>query len=129
MGKVMLDLPSELERAIEEISERDGRSREDVLREALDAYVQQQRPLGQPNNGAVVQGRRLPHSLGIIEDGQRRAENGEDWPEDKKIEARTDGPAHEHPLARLNGIISNTEVNSLNIDEWLRDNWHPERYE
>ncbi len=79
MGKVTLDLPSELEQALGQISQRSGRSREDVVREALDAYVQQQESLTQQHDGVLLGKRRLPRSIGMIEDGQLRAEDIDDW--------------------------------------------------
>lgn len=34
---------------------------------------------------------------------------------------------HERPILRSTGIASDPGFNSENIDEWLTENWHPEK--
>ena len=87
MGKVTFDLSPELERALEQIAQRTGRSQDAVAQEAIQSYVKSKLEA----NGQ--------------EESTRR---------------------HERPALRSRGIISDPDVNSTNIKDWLRANWQPE---
>ncbi len=181
MAKVILDLPPELERGLEQIVQSTGRTRNAIVYEALEAYVARQdntvsdhslpSPTSIINNDssrteddawlhaddaraqaeAVRRGRPVFRSLGVGENTELNGENSEDWlrenwpkhflekrsassspsigavsdsngrHEDNQPGVQPDEHLQEYPLSRLKGIISDTEVNSLNIDEWLRN--------
>ena len=104
MGKVTLDLPPELERGLEQIVQSSGRTQADVMRDALQSYIRQGYSVAGPAEAVV--------------DAPSATEVGHVMHEDEE-----DEEPYERPLLRSKGIISDTEVNSLNIDEWLEANW------
>jgi hypothetical protein len=109
MGKMTFDLSPELERALEQIVQSTGRTRNAVVYEALETYVARQ--------DNTVSDHALSSATGIINSNS----NGRH--EDNQPGAPPDDHLQEPPLSRLKGIISDSDVNSLNINEWLEANW------
>jgi len=110
MAKVILDLPPELERGLEQIVQSSGRTQDDVMRDALQSYIQQGYSVSGPAEAVVDAPSTIEGGHGMHEDGEEEE-------------------SYERPLLRSKGIISDPNINSTNIKQWLRDNWHPERYE
>ncbi len=106
MGKVTLDLQPELEQAFGQIAQQTGQTRDAVLHEALESYVTRQNIVHSHNENPLFEAR-----------------VGDQSQQDEQIQH------YERRPLRTMGIISDTDVNSTNIKEWLRDNWHPARYE
>jgi predicted transcriptional regulator len=67
MNKTTLYLPPETQRSLRDLARRTGRHQADVIREALDLYLQ-------------LHGERpRPRSIGAGEDGELAARDSEDW--------------------------------------------------
>lgn len=66
MEKTTLYLPEQLQRELREAARREGRPQAVLVREALDAYLR-----GRP--------RPQPHSIGMLEDPELRAEDAKRW--------------------------------------------------
>ena len=71
METMTLELPVEMGRALDEIAERTGRSRPEVIVEALQAFLGRH---GQPD---VDPG--WPRSIGMIEVDEPRSDAFDDW--------------------------------------------------
>lgn len=134
MGKVTLDLTSEIEQGIEQISQRSGRPRDIVMQDALRSYVERQR---QP----------IPRSVGIISDSEVHSGNIDEWLEanwlnhlleehgqqqappimhEDDVEAQKRASQRGRPFFRSLGAADNPEVQAVDSEDWLKANWRPE---
>ncbi len=104
MAKVILDLPPELERGLEQIVQSSGRTQDDVMRDALQSYIQQGYSVSGPAEAVV--------------DAPSTTEVGHGTHEDHEQEE-----PYERPLLRSKDIIADPNINSTNINEWLEANW------
>lgn len=66
MNKTTLYLPDELHRRIRDLSRRTGRPQAEVIRGALERYIE-----GEPSP--------LPRSIGVGEDDDLSGQDSEDW--------------------------------------------------
>lgn len=66
MDKTTLYLPTEMRAALRALARRTGRSQADLMREAIDGYIERQEPP-------------LPRSLGLGDNTSFQAKDTEDW--------------------------------------------------
>ena len=66
MQKTTLYLPSDLQRALKDVARRTGRRQADIVREALEVFLREQKPL-------------FPRSIGIGEDTELAARDCKAW--------------------------------------------------
>ena len=71
METTTLELPIDIGRELDEIAERTGRSRTDLIHAALRDFLDRQHQ-GDPDPG-------WPRSIGMIDDPEVNSENLEDW--------------------------------------------------
>ncbi len=114
MAKVILDLPPELERGLEQIVQNTGRTRNAVVYEALEAYMARQ--------DNTVSDHSLPSPTSIINNDSSRTEDDARLHAD---DARSQAEAirRGRPVFRSLGVGENTELNGENSEDWLRENW------
>ena len=71
MVTITLELPDEVRQALDELAERTGRSRTELIHDAVRDYLVQYDQDGDASG--------LPRSAGMIEDAEVTAEGFEDW--------------------------------------------------
>ena len=101
MARTMVDIPEEEMAALEARAERDSRSKDELIREAITRYVSEDcRP--------------RPEAAGIFKDSEVTSTNYRDWLRDN--------------WPRSMGMIKEDDgsLRSNNVDEWLKEHWRPE---
>ncbi len=132
MGKMTSDLPPELERALEQIVQSTGRTRNAVVYEALETYVARQ--------DNTVSDHALPSPTGIINNGSSRTINNDSsrtinndssrTMDDARLRAddaraQAEAVRRGRPFFRSLGVGSDPELNGRDSEDWLRANWRP----
>ena len=124
MGKMTFDLPPELERALEQIVQSIGRTRNAVVYEALETYVARQ--------DNTVSDHALPSPTGIINNGSSRTINNDSsrTMDDARLRAddaraQAEAVRRGRPFFRSLGVGSDPELNGRDSEDWLRANWRP----
>ncbi len=116
MAKVILDLPPELERGLEQIVQSTGRTRNAVVYEALEAYVARQ--------DNTVSDHALPSPTGIINnDSSRTGDDAQLRADDARAQA--EAVRRGRPFFRSLGVGSDPDLNGRDSEDWLRANWRP----
>jgi len=110
MAKVILDLPPELERGLEQIVQSTGRTRNAIVYEALEAYVARQ--------DNTVSDHSLPSPTSIINNDSSRTED-DAWLHADDARAQAEAVRRGRPVFRSLGVGENTELNGENSETGL----------